>query len=262
VVGHPSPAFHFNCRRFAEQKGVAVTGRRIIFGISGLAIGFIVAFTWTKSYNNTAMLSESQSRAGGAGPAAPAGAAGEQAGMSAVREKIERAKNSPGDFNAQIDAAELYNQIGRVNEVVPLLERAYKIDSARAASMDIPIFLAHYYSEQKDYSNAERWYRAELDAKPKDAETLIELGATFIDREPPQPDKAIDFLQSVLKSSPNDAHALVHLTQAYLQKKDGRSAEDSLTKARQSDPGNKMIPELEKQVKALKSGQQVVVPKE
>src|SRR5262249_9317255 len=142
------------------------------------------------------------------------------------------------------------------------LERAYKIDSAKAAGMDIPIFLAHYYSGQKDYANAEKWYRAELDAKPKDSETLIELGATFIDREPPLPDKAIDYLQSVLKSSPSNAHALVHLTQAYLQKKDARAAEDSLTRARQADPGNKMIPELEKQVNALKSGQQVIVPKE
>jgi len=238
-----------------------LTRRRIIFGISGLAIGFIVAFSWTRSYNN-AMISEGQSRTSETGAAAPAGAAGEQAGMSAVREKIERAKNNPGDFNAQIDAAELYNQIGRFNEVVPLLERAYKIDGARAASMDIPIFLAHYYSEQKGYANAEKWYRAELDAKPKDADTLIELGATFIDREPPQPDKAIEYLQSVLKTSPNNAHALVHLTQAYLLKKDGRAAEDSLTKAKQADPGNKMIPDLEKQVSALKSGQQVVVPKE
>jgi tetratricopeptide (TPR) repeat protein len=182
--------------------------------------------------------------------------------MASVREKIERAKNNPNDFDAQIEAAKLYSQIGRVNEVVPLVERAYKIDAARAVDLDIPIFLAHYYSDQKDYANAEKWYRAELNVKPQDTDTLIELGATFIDREPPNPDKAIDYLQSALRSNPSSAHALVHLTQAYLQKKDARAATESLAKARQFDPGNKMIPDLEKQLDALKSGQQVIVPKE
>jgi tetratricopeptide (TPR) repeat protein len=234
----------------------------VIFGIAGLAIGFVVAFTWTRNYNNSAMVSDGQPRTSPAGAAAPAGESGEQAGMASVREKIERAKNNPNDFDAQIEAAQLYNQIGRVNEVVPLVERAYKIDSARAAGMDIPIFLAHYYSDQKDYANAEKWYRAELDAKPQDADTLIELGATYIDREPPNPDKAIDYLQSVLKSNPSNAHALVHLTQAYLEKRDAKGASDSLARAKQSDPGNKMLPELEKQLSALKSGQQVTLPKE
>jgi len=244
------------------SKGVVVTKRRIIFALSGLAVGFVVAFTWTRNYNNSAMVSEGQPRTNPAGAAAPAGETGEQAGMASVREKIEKAKNNPNDFDAQIDAAQLYNQIGRVNEVVPLVERAYKIDSARAAGLDIPIFLAHYYSDQKDYANAEKWYRAELDAKPQDADSIIELGATYIDREPPNPDKAIDYLQSVLKTNPSNAHALIHLTQAYLQKKDAKAASESLAKAKQSDPSNKMLPDLEKQVNALKSGQQVILPKE
>ena len=239
-----------------------MTKRRIIFALSGLAVGFVVAFTWTRSYNNNATVSDGQSRANTAGPAAAGGGSGEQAGMASVREKIERAKNNPNDFDAQIEAARLYSQIGRVNEVVPLVERAYKIDSTKAAGLGIPIFLAHYYSDQKDYANAEKWYRAELDAKPQDPDTLIELGATFIDREPPNPDKAIDYLQSALKSNPSNAHALVHLTQAYLLKKDARAATESLARARQSDPSNKMIPDLEKQVNALKAGQQVVLPKE
>jgi tetratricopeptide (TPR) repeat protein len=208
------------------------------------------------------MVSENQAQ-----PAAPAngaqgGATGQQAGMASVRDTIERAKNNPTDFDAQVAAARMFDQIGRVKEEIPFLEQAYKADRSQAVSMNIPPYLAEFYSSEKDYQNAEKWYRAQLDAKPNDTEITIELGATFIDREPPNPDKAIDYLQSVLKSSPTNAHALVHLTQAYLLKKDARAAEDSLARARQSDPGNKMIPELEKQVNALKSGQQVVLPKE
>jgi len=237
-----------------------VTKRRIIFGLSGLAIGFVVAFTWTRSYNNNAMTSAGQSQASGTGGQSTAAA--QQAGMASVRDVIDRAKNNPQDFEAQVTAAEKFAQIGRTKDAVPFLEQAYKDDSARAASMDIPPYIAEYYSGAKDYQNAEKWYRAQLAAKPNDPETLIEIAATFIDREPPVPDKAIDYLQSVLKGSPTSAHALVHLTQAYLQKRDARGAEDSLTRARQSDPGNKMIPDLEKQVNALKSGQQITVPKE
>jgi len=243
---------------------VPLTKRRVIFGLSGLAIGFVVAFFWTKNYNNTALGSQAQLKPGA--PAAAlgdqAGAANQQAGMGSVRDTIERAKSNPNDFEAQVKAAQMFDQIGRVKEEIPLLEQAYKADRSQAVAMNIPPYLAEYYSSQKDYQNAEKWYRAQLDAKPGDQEIAIELGATFIDREPPNPDKAIDYLQSVLKTSPGNAHALVHLTQAYLLKKDARAAEDSLAKARQSDSGNKMIPDLEKQVNALKSGQQVILPKE
>lgn len=250
--------------------------RRIIFGLSGLAIGFIVAFFWTRSYNNSAMVSDGQPQPAAAGPNTPqGGAAGQQAGMASVRDTIDRAKNNPNDFESQVNAARLFDQIGRVKEEIPFLEQAYKADQGQAVTMNIPPYLAEYYSSQKDYQSAEKWYRAQLDAKPGDPDITIELGATFIDREPPNPDKAIDYLQSALKSNPNSAHALVHLTQAYLQKKDARAAENSLAKARQlrdtagpapagqePDPSFKLIPDLEKQVNALKSGQQVVVPKE
>lgn len=254
---------------------MALSKRRIIFGLSGLAIGFIVAFTWTRSYNNSAMVSEGKQQPGAAGPSSQGGAAGQQAGMASVRDTIERAKNSPNDFESQVNAARLFDQIGRVKEEVPFLEQAYKADPGQAVGMNIPPYLAEYYSTQKDYQNAEKWYRAQLEAKPNDPEITIELGATFIDRDPPNPDKAIDYLQSALKSNPNSAHALVHLTQAYLQKKDARAAENSLARAKQlrdsagsvpagqePDPSLKLIPDLENQVNALKSGQQVVVPKE
>ena len=208
------------------------------------------------------MVAEKEPQAGTTGAAAQAATAGQQAGMASVRDTIERAKNNPNDFEAQVSAARLFDQIGRVKEEIPFLEQAYKADGNQAISMNIPPYLAEFYSSEKDYQNAEKWYRVQLDAKPNDQEIAIELGATFIDREPPNPDKAIDYLQSVLKNSPTNAHALVHLTQAYLEKKDVRKAEDSLARAKQADPANKLIPDLEKQLNALKTGQQVVVPKE
>jgi len=239
-----------------------LTTRKVAFAIAGLVIGFVVAFTWTRSINNVATVSESQPQPGAAGTNTQAGSAGQQAGMASVRDIIERAKSNPADFEAQVNAAEKYAQIGRKKEAVVFLEQAYKDDSAQAASMEIPLYIADYYSSQRDYQNAEKWYRAQLSVKPNDAELLIAIGATFIDREPPNPDKAIDYLQSALRASPGSAHALRHLTQAYLLKRDTRAAEDSLAKAKQLDPSSNMITDLEKQVTALKSGQQVIIPKE
>src|SRR5215470_7572793 len=88
--------------RSIKSRGVTLTKRKVAFGIAGLVIGFLVAFTWTRGINNSAMVSESQPQPGAAGPNAQAGSAGQQAGMASVRDVIERARNNPADFEAQV----------------------------------------------------------------------------------------------------------------------------------------------------------------
>ena len=237
---------------------------KLLFGLAGLVVGFAISFFWAKSINKSGFAkttNDSGMATAGSGAGAQS-AGGQQAAMGSVREKIEVAKNNPNDFNAQVDAAGLFAQIGRTADAVPYLEKAYKLDPSQSVKLGIPPYIAQYYSSQNNYAEAEKWYRQDLQVKPDDYESMIELGATFIQREPPDPDKAVDYLQSALKGNPKDAHALTHLTEAYLLKKDARDAEDALGRLRTANPSSNSISNLQTQLDALKAGKPVTIQKD
>ena len=235
---------------------------KLLFGLAGLMVGFAVSFLWAKSINKSGYTKTTSDSSMGAPAAGGSSAGGPQAAMGSVQKKIENAKNNPNDFNAQVDAASVFAQIGRTAEAVPYLEKAFNLDAAQSVKLGIPPYIAQYYSSVNNYAESEKWYRKDLQAKPDDYEAMIELGATFIQREPPDPDKAIDYLQSALKGNPRDAHALMHLTEAYLVKKDARAAEETLGRLKTADASNNNISNLQTQLDALKAGRPVVIPKD
>lgn len=214
--------------------------KKLLFGLVGLAAGFMISFSWTRSYN--------ASKAGPAPSQAPSGAP-----MASVREIIERAKNNPNDFEAQVAAAEQFLQINRIEGVIEYLSRAYSIDPKKATEREIPQAIGQWYYEQKNYAEAEKWFRRALEYKPDDAQVLIELGATFIERDPPDPDKAIQYLGSALRLNPKDSHALTHLVEAHLKKKDLKGAEEALSRLKEADSKNENIASLQNQIEALRS---------
>jgi len=235
--------------------------KKLIIGASGLILGFAAGFFYTKSLNESGAGQLGAAGVKAAGPNAAEGG-NPQAMMANVKETIERAKNNPNDFNAQVDAARIYNQVGRVPETIEYLKKAYDLNKTEAGKQGITSYVGQYYADQKNYDEAEKWYQRSLEANPDDRDVKIELAATFIDREPPQADRAIQNLQAVLKSNPKDAHALTHMVQAYLLKKDARSAEDTLARLKEAEPGNNMISKLQTEVESLKAGRPVAIPKE
>ena len=234
---------------------------KLKIGAGGLILGFAVGFFYTKSLNGAVVAQPGNAEVQATGPNA-GGAPNQQAMMATVKETIEKAKNNPKDFNAQVDAARIYNQVGRIPETIEYLKKAYDINKSEASKQGITSYIGQYYVDQKSYDEAEKWFMRSLEGNPEDKEVKIELAATFIDREPPQADRAIENLQAVLKSNPKDAHALTHLVQAYLVKKDARNAEDALGRLKTAEPGNEMISKLQPQIEALKAGRPVSIPKE
>jgi tetratricopeptide (TPR) repeat protein len=229
--------------------------KKIMVGSAGLVLGFIVSFLATREIN--------RSGAGAVGAVASSptvSTGGEQAMMGQVRETIERAKNNPNDFSAQIAAARVYDQIGRTGETVEFLKRAYEINPTEANKLNIPPYIAQYYFDQKNYVEAEAWFRRALEGKPDDPDLLTEIGATFIERQPPDPDKAIQYIQSALKINPKDSHALRHLVEAYLRKKDARMAEEALNRLKEAEPNNQAISALQSQIEALKTSRVLGAP--
>jgi tetratricopeptide (TPR) repeat protein len=221
-----------------------------------LILAFFASFLWTKSVNRNGVAAPSTQTASAAGPAA---GGGEAPMMANVQATIKKARDNPGDAQAQIDAAKMEYQINRIKEAIDYLKQANKDEPN---DLNTTAIIASLYFDQKDFANAEDWYKRALQIKPDEPELLTELGATFIERNPPDPDKAIGSIQLALKINAKDTHALAHLTEAYLLKKDAKSAEDALGRIKDADPGNKMIATLQAQIDALKSGKQVVLPSE
>jgi tetratricopeptide (TPR) repeat protein len=243
-----------------------VNNKKYLIALIGLAIGFLVSFFLTQNYNKT-----------NAGPAASStpsamasggGAGGQQAMMGQVQQIIEKAKNSPNDFQAQVEAATVFNQIGRTGETVDYLRKAYEINPnefvklSRTELQGALPFMAMYYAKQKNYDESDKWIRRAFDAAPNDTETRTEIASSYLQRDPAQPDRAIQELQTVLKSNLKDGHALGHLVEAYALKKDARGAEDALNRLKEADPNNDRLSTLETLVADLKAGKAVTIPKE
>lgn len=237
-----------------------MTRNKLVIVLFGLLIGFIGSFLWTKNYNARGV--SPVSAASGTGRNDTSSVGNQRAMVSAVREKIDVAAKNPKDFKAQVEVASLFDQIGRTREAIDYMEKAYEINPAEAMKLNIPAYAGGWFSEQKDYVEAEKWFRRALQQEPNNEEVMLELGVSLIQREPPQADKGLQYVQSVLKINPKNTHALIHQVQGYLIKKDARAAEAALQKLKELNAQGKSVTELEAQVENLKAGRPVVIPKD
>lgn len=234
---------------------------KYLVGIIGLGIGFMLSFFLTKNYNSSnASTPNAPAAAGMAG--AGAGAGGQQAMMGQVAQVIEKAKNAPNDFQAQVEAATLFNKIGRTAETVDYLKKAYAVDANKFGELGAAGFIGQYYFDQKNYAESEVWFNRAIKAEPKEADLYVALAETYVQREPAQPEQAIPQLQQAISIDPKNGHALGHLIEAYALKKDARGAEDALKKLKEADPTNQRLAALETLVADLKAGKPVTIPKE
>jgi len=236
---------------------------KYLVALIGLAVGFILSFILTQNYNKSnAAPAANPTPSGMAGAGGGAGAGGQQAMMGQVQQTIERAKNAPTDFQAQVDAAKVFNQVGRMAETVEYLKKAFAIDAAKFDALGAAGFLGQYYFDQKDYAEAESWFSRAIKADPKEADLYFALGETYMEKQPPQPDQAIAQIQQGLAIDPKNGHAIGHLIEAYALKKDARGAEEAVKRLRETEPTNQRIGALEAMVADLKAGKAVSIPKE
>ena len=240
---------------------------KYLVGLAGLALGFIVSFLWVSSYNRSnAPVAQPSSGAMPGGMAAAGNSGDQQAVMAQVQQVISKAKNNPQDFQAQVDAAGVYFQSGKEAETVEYLKKAYALKPDEFKTNQqllgaLPL-IATYYADQKQYDEADTWFRRSLEVEPNNTVIHIEMASSLIQRQPPQPDRAIQELQTALKANAKDAHALGHLVEAYAVKRDVAGAEEALNRLRDADPSNQRLAALQNMLADLKAGKPVTLPKE
>lgn len=230
-----------------------MTKENILFAIVGLLLGFMVGFFFANSVNQGAMspaATTAQSATAGlpAGHPAVPGAGG--GSIPEVQAAIDKAKQNPGDFDSQVKAAELYYQIQRFDGAIEFLKKANEL---RPDDYDVLVNLANANFDAGRYEDAEKTYTKALEKKPDDLNVRTDLGLTFMFRDQPKPERAIQEFKRVLEANPNHVQALQNLTVAYTKTSDKTSATATLAKLEQADATNSAIPKLREEIEKIES---------
>jgi tetratricopeptide (TPR) repeat protein len=236
-----------------------MTKENILFVIVGLLGGLIIGFMFANSVNQQgaasvaplAMASNSSLPPGH--PDVAAGTAGSQQSMAnspEVQAAIEKAKQEPDNFDAQLKAAEFYYQIQRFDGAIEFLKRANQL---QPDNQEVVVHLGNANFDADKYEEAEKWYTQALAKKADDVDVRTDLGLTFIFRQPPNYDRAIKEFMRSLETDPNHTQTLQNLTVAYTKKGAAANANSTLARLEALDAKNSAIPKLREDIQKIGS---------
>jgi len=191
----------------------------ILFAIIGLLLGFIVGFMFASSMSQKAaqsqMAAASQNLPSDHPPVGAQNAPNPEAMRAEVTANIEKARNEPKNFDAQLKAAELYYQIQRYDQAIEYLLKANQI-------------------------------------KPTDYETVVGLGVVNLDAG--HFDQAEKWYRAAIKMKSDDARVLAGLAMVTLQKGDAKGAEDAIAQLEKIEPSSPDLTQFKEKLASLKAG--------
>jgi tetratricopeptide (TPR) repeat protein len=244
----------------------------LMSAILGLIVGLVVGFVFANSVNRTPeKTSTSAVTAGptGSNPALPpdhpplgTSQGGQTAGapLPQVSEAIEKARNEPQNYEAQMTAADLYYQIQRFGEAAKLYEAANKLKPTEAEPLikagnsyfDLAVEAGERNDEQavnEGFALAEKWYLLALKKEPKNIIVQTDLGLSFFLRTPPDIERAIQEYKAALRIDPNHEITLQNLARAYVENGDKAALRSTLDKLKKVNPKNPAIARVEEVLK-------------
>ncbi|HEV7684623.1 MAG TPA: tetratricopeptide repeat protein [Pyrinomonadaceae bacterium] len=196
-----------------------MTRDNLLFAIIGVLFGFIVGFLFASSMNQRygpgapPAASSSQIPADhpplGANPSGPA--AGNM--QAQVTEKIEKARSDPKNFDAQVEAAELFYQVQRFDQAIEFLLKANQLKPDDYRTI---VFLGVANLDAGHYDVAEKWYKAALLKKSDDVVSLSGMAA------------------------------------AQLGKGDAKAAEQAIANLEKVDPTSEDLPQFKEKLETIK----------
>lgn len=239
-----------------------MTKDNILFGIIGLLGGLIIGFFVTNSINKqqgigmaitpAAATTAPNGQLPAGHPEIPAGADGQQSAMGVpeVQAAIEKARAEPDNFDAQMRAADLFNQIQRFDGAIEYLKRANQL---KPDDYDVVVHLGNANFDSEKYDEAEKWYTQALSKKPDDVDVRTDLGLIYMFRQPVNYDRAIQEFKRSLEYQPNHPQTLQNLTVAYTKKGDATNASATLAKLEAADKSNTAISKLRNDIDAIRT---------
>lgn len=197
-----------------------MTRENLLFAIIGVLLGFIVGFMFASNMlrregmNTPAAMSGNQALPSDHPPVGANNPGQNTQGMQQeVTAQLEKARNEPNNFEAQLKAAELYYQIQRYDQAIEYLTKANQL---RPDDFQTVVNLGLVNLDAGKYEAAEKWYRAALLKQPQEVAVLAGLAA------------------------------------ATLGKGDAKAAEQAIAKLEQVDPNSQDLPRFRDRLASLK----------
>lgn len=229
-----------------------MTKDKVVYAAAGLMVGLVAGFFGANRLNRSAaetapvaiasnsgktdqVLPPDHPSIGGTTGAAPQPQGG---ALPQVTEAIEKAKQKPEDFEAQMTAGDLYYQIQRFDDARKLYTAANKL---KPEDVEPLVKLGNVNFDMEKYDEAEKWYDAALKKDPTQVSVRTDYGLTFFLRTPRDIDRAIKEYQTSLGINPNHEITLQNLVVAYTEKGDTQSAGETLARLAKVNPNNPAV---------------------
>ena len=178
-----------------------MTRENILFAIIGILLGFIVGFMLASSMSQKTAMTQASTSTQMPADHPPVGAQGGE-NPQAVREQVtaslEKARSEPQNFEAQIEAANLYYQIQRYDDAIEFLVKANQLKPSDYRTVTL---LGMVNLDAGHYDTAEKWYRAAMKMKSDDVMVLSGLADAMLKKGDPK--AAQDAIAQLEKVSPN-----------------------------------------------------------
>ena len=137
---------------------------------------------------------------------------------------------SAGDFEIQLDIAQVYEESKRWADAEQAIHAAEKIQPDSSGSEMTGFLLGAIFERQKKFDQAEEEFRKVLNVNPRNASTLNYYGYMLADRGI-RLDEAADLIKRALEDDPNNAAFQDSLGWAYFKQNKLDEAQELLHKA-------------------------------
>lgn len=161
--------------------------------------------------------------------------------MPDIQQKLDRAMKEPQNFEAQMEAGDMYAQIQKYETAIEFYQKglAIKPDERQAN-----IVLANAFFDLKKFSDAGKYYTKALELDPNDINARTDLGTTFVEQQPPDFDRAIKEFETALEIDPKREATLYNLGVAYFRKGDMEKSKEILSRLEAINPNTQLVSKL------------------
>jgi tetratricopeptide (TPR) repeat protein len=213
----------------------------LLFSLVGIGFGLFFGFgfaSWANMQAGATLTGDSLSDQS----QLPSNAVADQGRLeTAAQLAVKRARENSSDYEAQMNAARTSFQTERVDDTLEFLLRA---NALQPDNLEPVIALANVNYDSGNYTAAEKWYTAALARKPDDINLRTELGLTFLQRNPPDNERALAEFRRTLQLDPKHELALESLVLALTRKGDKTEARAALARLESVNPSNAALPQL------------------
>lgn len=222
--------------------------KNFLFGIAlGLIAGLAIGFFAANSINRNSTQTTSQAQTGAPflnqqvqnasvkDQPAPGGM------LPDIAETIEKAKNEPNNFAAQMRAGIMHLRINSFDKAQTFFDQAANITPPTYEDV---VNLGNAYFDIRQYEKAEKWYEQALKQKPDDTNVRTDYGITFVEREQPDFDRAIKEFRTSLEANPKHEPTLYNLGVAHFKKGNAEEAKKTLALLEQANPQSQLVSRL------------------